>query len=42
MKENYRFYVINKALLYGKLLTREKRWIITFTKDRKVILKLLF
>lgn len=41
MKENYRFYVINKALLYGKL-TREKRWIITFTKDRKVILKLLF
>lgn len=41
MKVIYRFHVINEALLYRKLSMREKRWIITFTKERKVILKLL-
>lgn len=32
MKVIYRFYVINKALLYRKLSMREKKWIITFRK----------
>lgn len=41
MNVNYRFCMCNEALLYGKLSTGEKRWTVTFTTDREVILKLL-